>query len=146
MVVILASIGILVTMTFPLWSPVIEMAEVLIAEKYLLTAVKECQVGLVNGEDYPTYTLPPQSIGLGFISTRRFQFPSSGKEGHCFNSSSSNILTATRTNGGELFSIYNLNINVVTGEKTTEGDLPNWLDWWSGVYSPVIPENDPLFL
>ena len=60
-------------MTFPLLTPVIELTEALIAEKYLLGAVKECQMGLINGENYPSYTLPPQSVGLDVISTRRWE-------------------------------------------------------------------------
>ena len=67
MIVAIASIGILATITFPLLTPVIEFAEVLILERYLLGAVKECQMGLINGDRHPVYTMPPQSIGLGFI-------------------------------------------------------------------------------
>ena len=44
MAVSLACLTILLTLGFPLFTPVIEMAEVLIAEKYLLEAVKECQM------------------------------------------------------------------------------------------------------
>ena len=144
MVVTLIGIGVLTTISFPIWIQVIEMAEVLIAEKYLLGAVKECQMGLINGEKYPTYTLPPRSVGLGFISTRRFQFPNSGIDGECLIPSSGNILTAARISEGQGFSTYDLDINVITGEKTTEGDVPSWLDWWEGFYSPLIPEDDPL--
>ena len=144
MVVVLTSIGILATISVPLFIPVIEMTEVLIAEKYLLEAVRDCQMGLINGETDPTYTLPPQSVGLGFISTRRFQFPNIGIDGECLSPSSGNILSATRTSENQTFPSYSLDINVVTGEKTTEGYLPSWLDWWEGVYSPLIPENDPL--
>ena len=144
MIVVLSCIGILATISFPSFIPVIEMAEVLIAEKYLLGAVKECQMGLINNENYPTYTLPPQSIGLGFISTRRFQFPYSGIDGDCLGTSSGNILTASRISRDQTVSIYDLNINVVTGEKTYDGYVPSWLDWWEGVYSPLIPEDDPL--
>ena len=144
MVVVLASIGILATMILPNLMPVVEIAEVLIAEKYLLGAVKECQMGLINGEDYPIYTLPPQSVGIGFISTRRFKFPDSGDDGDCLSFSSGNILSAVRTSRDKIVPLYNLNINLVTGEKTTEGEVPSWLDWWEGVYSPLIQENDPL--
>ncbi len=144
MVVVIVSIGILTTIIIPLFIPVIEMTEVLIAEKYLLGAVRECQTGLVNGEDYPRYTLPPQAVGLGFISTRKFQFPYSGVDGECLSSSGGNILTASRTSENEMISIYSLNINVVTGEKTTEGYVPSWLDWWNGSFSPIIPEDDPI--
>ncbi|WP_320667405.1 type II secretion system protein [Prochlorococcus sp. MIT 1307] len=144
MVVVVASIGILATITIPLLTPIIEIAEVLIAEKYLLGAVKECQMGLINGEKYPIYTMPPQSIGLGFISTRKFQFLNNGADGECLSPSSGNILTAARAGTNQTFSIYDLNINVVTGEKNTVGEVPSWIDWWEGVYSPLIQENDPL--
>ena len=143
-IVVLASIGILATIASPILNPIIEITEVFIAEKYLLGAVKECQMGLINDETYPIYTLPPQSIGIGFINTRRFQFPDSGIDGDCLSPSNGNILSAARISRGQTVSIYNLNINVVTGEKTTEGDIPPWLDWWEGVYSPLIPEDDPL--
>ncbi len=144
MVVALVIIGFLSTLIVPIFLPALEMAEVLIAEKYLLGAVKECQTGLTNAENYPIYTLPHQSIGIGFISNRRFQFLYTGMEGDCLNFSGGNILSASRTKGNQSSIIYNLNINVVTGEKTTQGDLPSWLDWWEGVYSPIIPVNDPL--
>ncbi len=144
MLVALVIIGFLASLTYPLFLPVIEMAEALIAEKYLFGAVKECQTGLVNAENYPIYTLPPQSVGIGLINNRRFQFLYSGIEGECLNAFNGNILTATRTRGEERLPIYSLNINLVTGVKSTEGDIPSWLDWWEGVYSPIIPENDPL--
>ena len=142
----IACIGILMTVGFPLLTPVIEVAEVLIAEKYLLEAVKKCQMGLINGEIYPSYTLPPQSIALGFISTRRFHFPSTGINGDCLDSSGGNILSAQRINKNQTVPTFSLNINVVTGEKSTEGDVPSFVDWWEGVYSPLIQEDDPLLL
>mgnify|MGYP001178519813 CR=1 FL=1 len=146
MAVALTCIGIVTTLTFPLLTPVIEWTEVLIAEKYLLDAVKQCQMGLINGETYPLYTLPPQSTGLGFISTRRFQFPYTGIDGECLSSFGGNILSAQRMNNNQTIPTYILNINVVTGEKTSEGDVPSFIDWWEGVYSPLIQEDDPLLL
>ena len=142
--VALACLAILLTLGFPLFTPLVEMAEVLIAEKYLLEAVKECQMGLINGENYPSYTLPPQSIGLGFISTRRFQFPFTGMDGECLTSSGGNILSAQRMTNNQTIPTFSLNINLITGEKTTEGDVPSFIDWWEGVYSPLIQEDDPL--
>ncbi len=144
MVVVLACIGILATISIPLMTPVIEIAEALIAEKYLLAAVKECQMGLISGEENPLYSLPPQHIGLGFISTRRYLFYNYGDDGFCLSPSSGNILTAARTTQNQILSIYDLSINVVTGEKSTEGDLPSWLDWWNGIYSPILQDGDPL--
>ena len=142
--VALACLAILLTLGFPLFTPLVEMAEVLIAEKYLLEAVKECQMGLINGENYPSYTLPPQSIGLEFISTRRFQFPFTGMDGECLTSSGGNILSAQRMTNNQTIPTFSLNINLITGEKTTEGDVPSFIDWWEGVYSPLIQEDDPL--
>ena len=144
MVVVLACIAILATMTIPLLTPVIELAEVLIAEKYLLGAVKECQMGLINDETYPVYTLPPQSIGIGFLTNRRFQFLSSGIESECLSSYGGNILSAERMNQNQTIPTYSLNINLITGEKTSEGDVPSFIDWWEGFYSPLIEENDTL--
>ena len=144
MVVILTCIGILATMTLPLLTPVIEIAETLIAEKYLLSSVKECQMGLINNETYPVYTLPPQNIGIGFLTNRRFQFPASGIEGECLSSDGGNILSASRINQDQTIPTFSLNINLITGEKTIEGDIPSFIDWWEGVYSPLIEEDDPL--
>ena len=39
---------------------------------------------------------------------------------------------------------YSLIIDVVNGNKTLEGKFPDWLDWWKGTYSPLIPINDSL--
>ena len=144
MVVILACVGILATMVIPLLTPVIELAEVLIAEKYLLSAVKECQMGLINDENYPVYTLPPQNIGIGFLSNRRFQFPSSGIEGECLSIYGGNILSAARISQNQTMPTFSLNINLITGEKTIGGDIPSFIDWWEGTYSPLIEEDDPL--
>ena len=146
MAVALTCIGIVTTLTFPLLTPVIEIAEVLIAEKYLLDAVKECQMGLINSENYPSYTLPPQSVGLGFISARRFQYPYTGVAGECLSASGGNVLSAQRMSHDQTIPTFSLNINVVTGEKTSEGDVPSFIDWWEGVYSPLIQEEDPLLL
>ena len=40
--------------------------------------------------------------------------------------------------------IYSLIINVKTGEKSSEGSLPDWLDWWEGKSSNLIPNDDIL--
>ena len=144
MVVILACIGILATMTLPLFTPVLELTEVLIAEKYLLGAVKECQMGLINNEIDPAYTLPPQNLGIGFLTNRKYQFPTSGIEGECLSSDGGNTLSASRMYQNQATPTFSLNINLITGEKTTEGDLPSFIDWWEGIYSPLIEEDDPL--
>ena len=144
MVVAMLCIGILATLALPLYKPLIEMAEVFFAEKYLLGAVKECQMGLINGENYPSYSLPPQSLGLDLITTRRFEFLFSGTEGECLSYSGGNILSASRVSNNQEIPIFSLNIDLVTGEKTSEGDVPQFIDWWDGFYSPLIQEGDPL--
>jgi len=144
MVIVLTCIGIIATITFPLLTRVLEMTEVLITEKYMHNAVKQCQMGLINGENYPAYSLPPQSIDLGFISNRKFQFYYTGIEGECLSSSGGNILTSYRTTNNESTFTFGLSINLVTGEKSTEGKVPDFIDWWQGAYSPLIEEDDPL--
>ena len=144
MVVTIACVGILATITFPLLTPVIEMAEVLIAEKYLLGAVKQCQMGLINDENFPSYTIRQQSLGIGLITNRRYQFQHTGYEGECLDSSSGNILSAARMSQDHANPIFSLNINLVTGEKTTEGEVPSFIDWWKGIYSPFIDADDLL--
>tara|TARA_Y100001968_G_scaffold327858_1_gene373790 strand:- start:535 stop:1044 length:510 start_codon:yes stop_codon:yes gene_type:complete len=146
MVIVLTCIGIIATITFPLLTRVLEMTEVLIAEKYLHSAVKQCQMGLINGENYPAYSLPPQFIDLGFISNRAFQFSYTGIEGECLSSSGGNILSSYRSTNNESTFTFGLSINLVTGEKNTEGDVPDFIDWWQGFYSPLIDEDDPLLL
>ena len=144
MVVSIVCIGILATLTLPLFRPLVEMADVFFAEKYLLGAVKECQMGLINGENYPSYTLPTQSFGLDFITKRRFEFLFSGTEGECLSSFGGNILSAARISNNQSTPTFSLNIDVITGEKTFEGDIPKFIDWWDGFYSPLIQKDDPL--
>ena len=131
----------LLHIALPSFIPFIEKAEVAIARHYLLGAVSQCQMKLIQGQENPTYTLPPQKVGLHFLSTRRFQFPDSGSDGKCLSPSSGNILTAARTIDGQSQSTYNLSINVVTGEKRTERVIPSWLSW-EDFYSPLIPKDE----
>ena len=58
MVIVIAIIGILASILIPNFRPAVEFIEVLIAEKHLLKAVKECKIGLINNELSPQYTLP----------------------------------------------------------------------------------------
>ena len=146
MVIVLTCIGIIATITFPLLTRVLEMTEVLITEKYMHSAVRKCQMGLINGENYPVYTLPPQFIDFGFISNRKFQFFYTGIEGQCLSSSGGNILSSYRSTNNESTFTFGLSINLVTGEKSTEGNVPDFIDWWQGFYSPLIEEDDPLLL
>ena len=140
--VTLTIIGVLASMIVPKFGPALEFVEVLIAEKYLLEAVKECQVGMVNNELEPQYSLPTKNLGIGIFKNNKFIFSHTGIEGDCYPEGGGNSLKISRTdlnNGNE---DYSLIINVTTGEKTHEGQIPEWLDWWGGEFSPIIIENN----
>ena len=139
LIIVIMGIGILASISVPLLYQFIEKAEVSVAKRYLRLAVRECQRQLIDGVDKPSFTKPPQSLGI--IPTRRFQFPDSGNDGECLSPSSGNILTAARTLNTQTESTYNLNINVVTGEKSTQKNVPSWLNW-EGFYSPLIPSEE----
>ena len=138
-------IGILAIMVIPNISPALEFVEVLVAEKYLLKSVRECQSGLIKNDLSTQYDLPANNSGLGIFKNNKYLFSYTGKPGECNNLSTleENRIRVTRSNISQNLE-YSLIINLITGEKTTEGQLPEWLDWWEGVYSPIIPENDPL--
>ena len=130
MVVVLVIIGILASILVPSFRPAVEFIEVLMAEKYLLKAAQECKIGLINGELSPVYSEPENEISLGVFKENKFSFSYSGVGGECAPEYGGNELKVSRknTNSGNI--IYSLIINVVTSEKTSEGYLPNWLDWW----------------
>ena len=67
MFIVISIIGILASILIPSIAPSVEFIEVLIAEKHLLKAVKECQIGLINNEVSPQYTLPENSVSLGIF-------------------------------------------------------------------------------
>ena len=141
MVVVLAIIGILASLIVPSYRPAIEFIEVLMAEKYLIKAAQECKIGLINGELSPQYSQPENEISLGVLKENKFSFSYTGVGGECSPQYGGNQLRVSRknTNSGNI--IYSLIINVATGEKTSEGSLPNWLDWWDTEYSNVIIDN-----
>ena len=143
--IVITIIGILAVMIIPNFSSALEFVEVLIAEKYLLKSVKECQTDLLNNDLSPQYELPKNDSGIGILNNNKFNFSYTGNPGECINiyNSTGNRIRLTRSNPGQS-SNYSLIINVITGEKTSEGQLPEWLDWWEDIDSPVIPENDPL--
>ena len=92
------------------------------AKQFLLNAFKECLIKDAGGDTNPTYIIPPNN--------KYFEFPDSGDDGVCFSPSSGNILTAARTDGnGQTVSYYNININLKTGEKTTDRTIPSYLNW-----------------
>ena len=154
--------GIIYTLIIPNFAPALEFVEVLIVEKYLLKSVKECQLAIVNDESSPQYSLPSNDMGLGIVKNKRFVFSHTGIAGDCAPYIGGNIIKISRINTNyrrPIFpiqppmppispqaNIYSLLINVSTGERISEGDMPQWLDWWNGRYSPIIPENDTYFL
>ena len=144
MIISLVILGILFTLVVPKFTNSIEFIEVLIAEKYLFKSVRQCQSGLINDNNYPKYNLPPNNLVKGFNRKSRFQFFYSGEEGECKSNLNFNQLSASKINVASEEIDYQLIINLVTGEKTSQGNLPEWLDWWEGQYSPLIPLDDPL--
>ena len=138
MVVVLAIIGILASILVPSYRPAIEFIEVLMAEKYLIKAVQECKVGLINGELSPEYSQPENEISLGVLKENKFSISYTGIGGECSPQYGGNQLKVSRKNTNSGNVIYSLIINVATGEKTSEGSLPNWLDWWDTESSTVI--------
>tara|TARA_Y100000589_G_scaffold174942_1_gene166082 strand:+ start:363 stop:941 length:579 start_codon:yes stop_codon:yes gene_type:complete len=144
LVVVISIIGILASILIPSFRPAIEFVEVLIAEKYLLKAVKECQTGLINYDISPQYTLPVNQINFGIFKDNKFTFSYTGIGGDCATDFGGNQLKVSRININSENIIYSLIINVKTGEKSSEGLLPGWLDWWDGKSSNLIPEDDIL--
>ena len=141
MVIVLAIIGILASILVPSFRPAVEFIEVLMAEKYLLKAAQECKIGLINGELSPVYSFPENEISLGFFNENKFSFSYTGVSGECSPQYGGNELRVSRknTNSGNI--IYSLIINVATDEKTSEGALPNWLDWWDKKSSTRVIDN-----
>ena len=123
LVVVIAVLGLLVSLSMPAYRGIREWAAVNKAKNGLVTAVKECQVGLVRGKDRPTYTLPENDAF--------FEYPDLGADGLCLDPATGNVLTAARRDRGrnQVMSTYNLNINVITGRKTTDRAVPAWVDW-----------------
>ena len=117
MVIVIAIIGILASILVPSFRPAVEFIEVLIAEKYLLKAAQECQIGLINGELNPQYSEPEKEISIGVFKENKFTFSYTGVGGECSPEYGGNQLRVSRknTNSGDI--IYSLNINVATGEK-----------------------------
>ena len=144
MVIVITIIGVLASLLIPNFRPAVEFIEVLIAEKHLLKAVKECQIGIINNDLSPQYTLPKDEIKLGIFKNNKFTFSFTGIEGECSPEYGGNQLRVSRININSENIIYSLIINVKTGEKLSEGSLPTWLDWWDGKSSSLISEDDIL--
>ena len=125
LVVVIAVLAILGAVSIPSFRGIMEWAETVIAMYNLNNAYKECNTNLSLSEDRNrnsiTYTIPS--------NTSRFQYPDSGDDGVCLSPETGNILTAARTAYGQTVSTFNLNINVVTGERSTERAVPAWVKW-----------------
>tara|TARA_Y100001933_G_scaffold223229_1_gene234667 strand:- start:18 stop:503 length:486 start_codon:yes stop_codon:yes gene_type:complete len=121
LIVVIVILLILGSISIPSFLNIIEKVEAQAAQLNLMNAFEECSTKILFGEQNPTYSIPP--------NTSRFQYPDSGKDGYCLSPSSGNILTAARTAYGQRVSTYNLNINVVTGAKSTERSVPSWINW-----------------
>ena len=121
LVVVVAVLAILAAIAIPSFNGIIERAAVVAAMTNLINATKECQVSIASLEANPSYRIPP--------NTSRFQYPDSGDNGICRSPNTGNILTAARFEPGQGVSTYNLNINVVTGEKSTERAVPSYVNW-----------------
>ena len=122
LVVVIAVLAILSAVAIPAFVGVQERAAVEVAKQFLLNAFKECLIKDAGGDTNPTYIIPPNN--------KYFEFPDSGDDGMCFSPSSGNILTAARTDSnGQTVSYYNININLKTGEKTTDRTIPSYLNW-----------------
>tara|TARA_Y100000589_G_scaffold50476_1_gene42115 strand:- start:526 stop:1002 length:477 start_codon:yes stop_codon:yes gene_type:complete len=130
MVIVFSIVGILAGLLVPNFRNAIEFIEVLIAEKHLLKTVKDCEIGYINGDLNPQYSLPENEINLGNFKDNKFVFSYTGIGGDCAPEYGGNQLRVSRVNNNSETIIYSLIINVVTGEKISEGKIPDWLDWW----------------
>jgi len=141
LVISISIIGILASILVPNFRPAIEFIEVLIAEKYLLSAYRDCQIGLINNDLNPVYFVPENNSNLGIFRDKGFIFSHSGIKGECAPDLGGNYLRASRVNSNNGDLIYSLIINVKTGEKISEGSLPGWLDWWESKSPSLFSED-----
>ena len=122
LVVVVAVLAVLSAIAIPSFQDFSERAEARVAQYNLVQAARECLIRLNNGDPNPIYTVPS--------NTSRFQYPDAGQDKFCLvNSYTGDILTAARTAYGQAVSDYNLNINLLTGEKTTERNVPAYINW-----------------
>ena len=96
---------------------------------------------MINGELSPVYSFPENEINLGVFKENKFSFSYTGIGGECSPEYGGNELKVSRKNTKSENVIYSLIINVATAEKTSEGSLPNWLDWWDKNTSNTTIDN-----
>ena len=120
LVVVIGVLMSLVAALFPMLLQFIEDSATRSAQASLINSHKECRINILSNVINPTYSIPSNNS--------YFRFSNSGIDGYCLSPESGNVLTAARTSGQQV-SIFNLNINVVTGDKSSDGDVPEWLSW-----------------
>ena len=124
LVVVIAVLSILSAVAIPSFTGIMEWAETVVAMYQLNNAHRQCYTNLSmdpTNRNTITYVIPN--------NTSRFQYPDSGDDGVCLSPETGNILTAARTAYGQAVSTFNLNINVLTGERSTERAVPDWVRW-----------------
>jgi len=120
LVVVIAILTILASIAVPSFLSIVERVAVEMAKVQLTGAFKECTLKMEEGEDNPTYNIP--------ANNSYFEYPDWGRDGYCLDPASGNILTAARKSGTPT-SMYNLNINVITGAKAYQRNKPAWVGW-----------------
>ena len=122
LVIVVAVLAILSSIAIPSFQDFSERAAARVAQYNLVQAARECLIKLNNGDPNPLYTVPG--------NTSKFQYPDAGQDKFCLvNSNTGDILTAARTAYGQAVSTYNLNINLLTGAKTTDRNVPSYINW-----------------
>ena len=122
LVVVVSVLAVLSAIAVPSFQDFSERAAARVAQYNLVQAARECLMKLNNGEVNPVYTVPS--------NTNKFQYPDAGQDKFCLvDQNTGDVLTAARTAYGQAVSTYNLNINLLTGEKTTDRNVPSYINW-----------------
>ena len=126
LVIVVAVLGVLSAIAIPAFQGIVFRAEVTVAMAHLRTAAGECAVKIAQGEANPNYKIPSNT---GSYTKTGFQYPDSGDDGFCLSPSTGNIFTAARTKYGQAVADFHLDINLLTGEKTSGGAVPAFVNW-----------------